>query len=191
MVKSRSGYIYLPQPPPCVYQYLMNIYQLQCNFSAVVTKKMFISVHIYRVFITLGSIQVQKKLFKQCSEELFGLSINSFQMEPCDWRTGSFSHMGLQYDHPWSSLAIGLAWPYMVIGHSFGSSCFLIQTCHENPHSLSFELWYCKTMEKFGEGEDSRRLCFGGKEYTIIHGENRDNMYLIEKIAHKCDWLKW
>jgi len=42
-------------------------------------------------------------------------------------------------------------------------------------------------MEKFGEGEDSRRLCFGGKEYTIIHGENRDNMYLIEKIAHKCD----
>ena len=41
-------------------------------------------------------------------------------------------------------------------------------------------------MEKFGEGEDSRRLCFGGKEY-IIHGENRDNMYLIEKIAHKCD----
>lgn len=82
--KSRSGYTY-PPPPPCVYQYLMNIIQLQCNFSAVVTKKMFISVHIYRVFITLGSIQVQKKLFKQmfrANIHFGGLFINQFSIEP-------------------------------------------------------------------------------------------------------------
>ena len=178
---------YYPPPPPCVYQYLMNIIQLQCNLTADVTKKMFISVHISRVF-PLYLFKCKRNYLNNV-QSIYSLwwSVHKYfsnQWNP-DWLAGSFAH------GPWTwpplviisqwSMTVGLPWPYMVNGRTLGSSCFLItQTFHENPHSLSFELWYwCKTMEKFGEGEDSSRLCFGGKEY-IIHGENRDNMYLIE-----------
>jgi len=46
ILKSRRGENH-PSPPSCVFQYLMNINQLQCNFQLLFNvEKMFISVHI-------------------------------------------------------------------------------------------------------------------------------------------------
>jgi len=101
---------YYPPPPPCVYQYLMNIIQLQCNFSAVVTKKMFISVHISRVFPLY--------LFK-CKRNYLN---NVWSIYSLWWSVHKYFSNGTltdsqvllpmdhehDQDHPWSSLAIGL-----------------------------------------------------------------------------------
>ena len=63
------------------HQYLMNIDQLQCNFSAVVQcEDVHFCSHFWGV-ATLVSIQVQTKLFKQLLEHIHsGLSV--FQWGP-------------------------------------------------------------------------------------------------------------
>ena len=88
------------------------------------------------------------------------------------------------------SVIIGLVWPYMVICHIFWVK-LLSDSSDMSWKSTQLKFWIM-ILQNHGKIWWRRRftqIMFWRQRICIIHGENRDNMYLIEKLPiNVIDW---